>query len=88
MVFTTVSAACGSACFGEGDGEVHYRDVDCSTAHLFNNCSHQMVGGNGTCGNHFRDAGVICGESINKSVAIIHVIHYRSQHFQAPSGKQ
>ena len=60
MICTVVFAACGSACFGEGDGEVHYRDVNCSNAMSFNNCIRHNAG-SGMCGDHSRDAGVVCG---------------------------
>lgn len=54
---------CGSACFGKGNGSVFYRDVNCSDQHSeFSQCEKNMVGGSGRCGNHSRDAGVICGK--------------------------
>ena len=62
---STVHGACGAACFGEGDGAVHYRDVNCtSLAQFITSCSLKPVGGsggNGECSNHSRDAGVVCG---------------------------
>ena len=57
-----VSAACGSACFGEGTGTVHYKDVKCpSGAQTFGNCTHSGVGA-GACSDHANDAGVVCGK--------------------------
>ena len=58
-----VTAVCGSACFGEGEGVVHYKDVDCPIdAQSFANCTHSGVG-SGECSSHTRDAGLICGKN-------------------------
>ena len=63
FIFSIVHAACGSACFGEGEGPVHYRDVNCLSAQLFNNCS-RILAGQKSCSSHFRD---ICGIQITKA---------------------
>ena len=61
-----VAAACGSACFGEGAGEVLYRDVSCDdNDEVFSDCERDDAGGQGgtgKCTNHTNDAGVICGK--------------------------
>ena len=56
------AAACGSACFGEGTGNVHYRDVVCPSldAQSISECMLSTVG-TGDCSKHDRDAGAICG---------------------------
>ena len=57
-------AVCGSACFGKGTGKVLYKDVNCSGNHTqFSQCEKDNVG-NGSCGDHSRDAGVICGKLV------------------------
>ena len=57
-----VAIGCQAACFGEGSGSVLYRDIDCPTTALsFSDCSNISVG-TGSCSNHSRDAGVICGK--------------------------
>ena len=60
-----IAAACGGACFGEGTGKVHYRDVGCTDENEeLSQCEKSSVGGAGSCGNHSRDAGVICGNTM------------------------
>lgn len=55
--------ACQAACFGEGPGRVHYRDVNCPPgAESISDCSVILVG-TGVCSDHSRDVGAICSKT-------------------------